>query len=62
MIPIILKPILHFLTSGLLGVFSYIIFIRIFTKVKNKEKIALTLALFMSLFLHIIVDFGPGWF
>ena len=58
MIPIILKPVLHFLTSGIFGLLSYIVFLKI-TRNKNTT---LLFALFMSVLLHVLIDFGPNWF
>ena len=58
MIPIILKPVLHFLTSGIFGLLSYIIFL----KITGSKKNSLLFALFMSVLLHVLIDLGPNWF
>ncbi|MBS3149626.1 hypothetical protein J4455_02940 [Candidatus Woesearchaeota archaeon] len=62
MIPIILKPILHFITSGVFGLILYLIFIKLFNKLRNKEECAFLFSLFNSILLHVIIDYGPGWF
>ena len=62
MIPIILKPFLHFLTSGLFGLLTYVVFLKIFPNLKSKERVALLFSLFSSILLHVTIDFGPGWF
>ena len=62
MIPIILKPILHFLTSGLIGVLSYYLFNKLPMKLRNKKETAFLFALMNSILLHVIIDYGPGWF
>ncbi|MBS3146262.1 hypothetical protein J4471_01045 [Candidatus Woesearchaeota archaeon] len=62
MIQAYLKPILHFITSGLLGVLTYILVKKLPLNERKKEKVALVSAIFSSILLHNIIDFGPGWF
>lgn len=60
---IIIKSILHFLTSATAGLITYLL-VKVAVKTKNKqlEHMAIALALFTAMLTHILIDYKTDWF
>lgn len=59
----LVKILLHFITSALAGLLTYILIKKIArTKNRQMERMAFALALFASILLHIMIDYRTDWF